>query len=519
MGTLRLMQQDTSRDDSIKLRRAVDVVGTRISGVSMDAHTGLRGILALHVALFHFVLFSDLKIPSCGNVQMPFFFLLSGFSLAVIYGDQEFDFKTNWKALKRFYRNRLARCLPLFYLCNAVGIPLAYFGHGPHKTEYVQALANSVFATSTWLHGEGPDFNGPGWTVSTLMAFYWLFPLLNTLTKRAATTPTITPCVRLALGVFICTGLYYGAFFLLMARSDTSANSYAALAVGILGGGAAMSVGPVPTVAGGGWLDRLWWLQLALGAVLFRGVYWVGEGYWACTGWPVSRLPVFLMGCLGGHLVRNSKGTLLVWAGRVRETPEWARYVDRAGVLYCAVLIVASVMDNMAETFEAYHVYPRCSILLQLLCPALQLTIIVGLTQEGGQSIFGRLCCSRIMGFAGRISMALYLVHMPVQSCFMIMLRGAFPEVGDGTKEYCRTYPVTWECHTRYEKYFFLPTWGILVVTIVSLIVAWFVERYVEAPMRNFLRANPRTSNDELSAHGRTAQEQHSAVRLTAKAA
>merc|ERR1712224_833602 len=120
--------------------------------------------------------------------------------------------------------------------------------------------------------------------------------------------------------------------------------------------------------------------------------------------------------------------------------------------------------------------------------PSLQHYDAVGLTQDGGLSIIARICCSRTISFLGRISMSLYLVHMPVQSCLMIILRGPFPTYGDGSKNYCETRPVSLECYERFDKYFFLPWWGIIVSTVVSLIVAYFIERYVEAPMRNLLR-------------------------------
>merc|ERR1712054_496767 len=191
-----------------------DAVST-MRPVNMSAHGGIRGILALHVALFHFLLFSDLKLHTCGNVHMPFFFLLSGFSLSATYPN--LDINTSWLALKGFYQNRLARCLPVFYLCNAVGIILTYFGHGPHKTEFVSALVNSIFAICTWKNGEGPSFNGPGWTVSTLMAFYWLFPVFNALARHAVTAPRINPYLQLVFGGLISASLFYGAFFLTMA--------------------------------------------------------------------------------------------------------------------------------------------------------------------------------------------------------------------------------------------------------------------------------------------------------------
>ena len=104
------------------------------------ALNGLRGLFSLHIAFDH-IIYNVCKkwMPSnnlYGNVHMPFFYLLSGFSLTLAYGG------TLWKevcvgrettksftngmenqnhrpsafALKTFYWNRLIRVLPLYYL-------------------------------------------------------------------------------------------------------------------------------------------------------------------------------------------------------------------------------------------------------------------------------------------------------------------------------------------------------------------------------------------------------------------
>ena len=56
----------------------------------MMGHGGLRGLMALHVCVFHYLFglsrWSPLHLNTQGNAHMPFFFLLSGFSLAAIYG-------------------------------------------------------------------------------------------------------------------------------------------------------------------------------------------------------------------------------------------------------------------------------------------------------------------------------------------------------------------------------------------------------------------------------------------------
>jgi peptidoglycan/LPS O-acetylase OafA/YrhL len=44
----------------------------------------------------------------------------------------------------------------------------------------------------------------------------------------------------------------------------------------------------------------------------------------------------------------------------------------------------------------------------------LQLMVVVGLTADGGRSLLGRLLRWRVASFLGRISMSLYLLHVPV---------------------------------------------------------------------------------------------------------
>jgi hypothetical protein len=63
-------------------------------------------------------------------------------------------------------------------------------------------------------------------------------------------------------------------------------------------------------------ITQLFWLQLAAAVALFFGGLpsgvWGGEetrgtrGYWLATAWPVSRLPVFCMGIVGGLAVRRN---------------------------------------------------------------------------------------------------------------------------------------------------------------------------------------------------------------------
>ena len=147
----------------------------------MMGHGGLRGLMALHVCVFHYLFglspWSPLHLNTQGNAHLPFFFLLSGFSLAAIYGadvmgqqqqQQHTSTSTSTSTNKRnsdyssgnggttttiasatststpsmtstkakatslasFYRNRAARVLPLFYLAHLCAAPLTLVGFG-----------------------------------------------------------------------------------------------------------------------------------------------------------------------------------------------------------------------------------------------------------------------------------------------------------------------------------------------------------------------------------------------------
>ena len=107
------------------------------------ALNGLRGLFSFHVTAFHACLFLagnvEPKVNLYAHIDMPLFFLLSGFSLTLAYGKTKwngssrgcFGCKTNSKdgaeaetpeqELKifdawEFYKRRLIRILPIHYL-------------------------------------------------------------------------------------------------------------------------------------------------------------------------------------------------------------------------------------------------------------------------------------------------------------------------------------------------------------------------------------------------------------------
>ena len=152
--------------------------------VDMSAHVGLRGLLTLWIVAFHSLLYSDLGFVDLqGSAWMTMFFLLSGFSLGIVYLDK---FSSDpvcalpARSLWPFYQNRLARILPTFYICNCLAVPLVWIGWGEIPVERLyNSIAMTIIPVYTWIaFALGSAFDGPGWTISTLLFCYLLFPWL-----------------------------------------------------------------------------------------------------------------------------------------------------------------------------------------------------------------------------------------------------------------------------------------------------------------------------------------------------
>jgi peptidoglycan/LPS O-acetylase OafA/YrhL len=110
----------------------------------VKAHTGIRGLLAFYLMLFHALMFST-GWNLHGSALMPVFFLLAGYSLAIVYG------KKHRFEVKHYYRNRFARIAPVYYLTMLIALPLAVFGHSwVSPSDIGRVLATNIFAVQMW---------------------------------------------------------------------------------------------------------------------------------------------------------------------------------------------------------------------------------------------------------------------------------------------------------------------------------------------------------------------------------
>ena len=410
------------------------------SASSVSLVTGLRGLLALYIAVFHFILYSKQEIDICGSGIMSYWFLLSGFACSRTYSTRE----DKWTS--EFYRNRFARIAPLYWLTNAFAMPLAWLGRswidGNNTGQFVGAFVGTVTGVWMWFPFFG-SFNGPGWTISSLFFMWLTFPKLSEYLFK------MNSCS--CRDIWICYVLqFFGAFLLYGITSPF--------------------LGP--------------WLAFMIS-----------------TFWPVSRYPLFVMGCIAGTqsemfpelmpiAFANNLNYLVPACFKYRnDSVSWSRLVDLNVILSFFVIVTSVVVKGMTG------VETGCGFWMQLLLPITYLTIIVGLSfiDEGSYtdstqsySYFARLCATSLLQFLGEISYALYLVHVPIMDWFGYMHGGKLTRPtcnGGGDDKVC---DAAWY---EYNRSKLVPIWMVAPLTFLSILFAFVLTRRVETPCRHFLRS------------------------------
>lgn len=162
----------------------------------LRALTGLRGVAALVVMLYHFSeqhLASGLPeaVLDRGYLMVDLFFVLSGFVAAHRYGPA-FRAGLRAEALLSFLAQRLIRLWPVYLLCLALALLLAR--HGLVDLPFERHAPGDVLANLLMIQSWGlsESFDAPAWSASTEWAACLLTPLLLPLclfrSRRLATT-------------------------------------------------------------------------------------------------------------------------------------------------------------------------------------------------------------------------------------------------------------------------------------------------------------------------------------------
>lgn len=133
--------------------------------------TGLRGVVALWVAFFHFSFFRNEFIQDIvgkGYVAVDIFFVLSAFLLTVSYAGK---FKElDYKVIEIFYKKRINRIYPVYILS------VIFIGLFLEKSTISGFFINATLLQCFF----NPDYllNVVYWSLSTEWVCYWVFPFM-----------------------------------------------------------------------------------------------------------------------------------------------------------------------------------------------------------------------------------------------------------------------------------------------------------------------------------------------------
>jgi peptidoglycan/LPS O-acetylase OafA/YrhL len=139
--------------------------------------TFTRFIAAIAIVIFHakdrvfpFTYGSIHDFVSYFNVLVSYFFVLSGFILAVNYKQVENIFQ--------FYISRFARIYPLYFFALLFTLLLIFCARTPKDSVSFNKAITSILLIQAWFKEYALSYNFPSWSLSVEAFFYSLFPLL-----------------------------------------------------------------------------------------------------------------------------------------------------------------------------------------------------------------------------------------------------------------------------------------------------------------------------------------------------
>ncbi len=146
------------------------------------AFTGIRGIAALYVAVYHFGLASLFQGPTHalivhGYIAVDLFFMMSGFVMALTYRDL-FAGGRSVRAMLDFLGRRIARIYPLYLLASIAALFIViHVGLSTRQDQITGAkILSNLLMIQSW--GISESYVGPAWSISAEWAAYLAFPLL-----------------------------------------------------------------------------------------------------------------------------------------------------------------------------------------------------------------------------------------------------------------------------------------------------------------------------------------------------
>ena len=188
--------------------------------IDTKALTGLRGVVALHIAIGHYSAFG-LGVDLVGGASLALFYILSGYIMTIGYASKLIHPDINQRRLakplnkKRFMVNRIARLFPLYWFTNLWIFPFILMigldGCGEFQGCISPAgnLGVTLLLQNMWLIPFNPwlpmggkvpmPLSGVTWTIQTMFLFYIIFPyvipFLATLRNRVKNLSVAVDCL------------------------------------------------------------------------------------------------------------------------------------------------------------------------------------------------------------------------------------------------------------------------------------------------------------------------------------
>lgn len=431
-------------------------------GIDTDAHTGLRGVASIWIMVFHSLIFSDIAVDLEGSSLMPLFFLLSGFSLMLTYPPESATNNPKAPSLwdicnfvrdRAFYQNRFARTYPVFFLWTIIAVPLWQYGYGlgpPHKLP-TALFSNLLLISTAACFQLGLPINGPSWTICTLFVI-WLF----------------------------------FSYFAARARSLSDEQ----LVRNVI---------------------RCYWLQMILLFIVFipfAKVMGLRPAFVFSTTTPWTRFPVFEMGVYAAELCMRARDRPLHWPGGFllvfpsskvstiagideadaddADKKRWIQQADDSSWSLLVLTLSVAFGDLLLRLIFLRPGRLMGGLWLQAVVPFAQVTVLVALVRDGGFSKAGRFLRQKWLQWLGKISMAIYLVHFPVQWYLLFAHNRGMPLSW-------ADWPMCIRSLDGCNKLRILPYHLIPAMWAISLLLAAATFYYVEEPLRKMLRFKNRS--------------------------
>ena len=189
----------------------------------IKSFAGLRFIFAFFIFLHHFSVNGKSIFVEGGNLSVSFFFILSGFVLALSYGDRMSKKEISYKD---FVVRRLSKLYPMHWVGFVLAILLSIASHLYNKN--VVFSINDLFIggmnfllLQSWIPiGKVYfSFNWASWFLSNLLFFYLAFPFLarkifKNRKKMNIVGFTIAVLVYIVLMVFIPNDYVHKLFYI-----------------------------------------------------------------------------------------------------------------------------------------------------------------------------------------------------------------------------------------------------------------------------------------------------------------